>query len=122
MVNGVDLRDLRHDVENGYRASSATVLDLIDEVIRRRADDLALHSTALAAEQGGVTVDDVRRRLESLLPCGVEVVGSVSTMLEWSSEPQMALNQRTPCQMLVSDAGMEQVRALLGRLDYGVYT
>lgn len=38
------------------------------------------------------------------------------------STPEMALDRRTPLEMMSTSAGAEMVEDLLTRLDYGVYT
>ena len=44
------------------------------------------------------------------------------TAVEWLRTPNRALNGQTPFATLDTEVGEEQVRTLLGRIEYGVYT
>ncbi len=48
-----------------------------------------------------------------------EVFGDHATALTWLNEPQFALAQRRPRDLLSSDFGRRQTRALLRRIEYG---
>ena len=41
---------------------------------------------------------------------------------EWLEMPAPALNQKTPLEMMTTQAGAEMVERLLRRLEHGVYT
>jgi putative toxin-antitoxin system antitoxin component (TIGR02293 family) len=48
-----------------------------------------------------------------------EVFGDHATALAWLNEPQFALAQRRPRDLLSSDFGRRQTRALLRRIEHG---
>lgn len=48
-----------------------------------------------------------------------EVFGEHATALAWLNEPQFALAQRRPRDLLSSDFGRRQTRALLRRIEHG---
>jgi putative toxin-antitoxin system antitoxin component (TIGR02293 family) len=58
----------------------------------------------------------------SILSQAIAVFGSQKTAEEWIQQPSMALDQRTPISLLASPEGVEMVKTVLGRIEYGVYT
>jgi putative toxin-antitoxin system antitoxin component (TIGR02293 family) len=42
--------------------------------------------------------------------------------MSWLRRPQPGLGGRVPLELLVTQAGADQVETLLRRIDYGVYT
>jgi len=49
-----------------------------------------------------------------------EVFGDRATALGWLAEPQRALKHRAPRELLGSELGRQQVRALLQRIEHGL--
>lgn len=51
----------------------------------------------------------------------VQVLGSQALVARWMERPAPALDGRRPGELLGDDAGVEAVRELLIRIEYGVY-
>lgn len=51
-----------------------------------------------------------------------EVLGSEEKTRLWLRRPNRALGHVPPLTLLATDAGIEQIEALLGRLEHGVYS
>jgi putative toxin-antitoxin system antitoxin component (TIGR02293 family) len=51
-----------------------------------------------------------------------DVFESADTATSWLKRPNRSLNGHAPVDLLDTDAGTEQVSALLDRIDYGVYS
>jgi putative toxin-antitoxin system antitoxin component (TIGR02293 family) len=61
-----------------------------------------------------ITRADVHRLAE-------QVMGSKRDARTWLTTPAMALDQRRPVDLMVSDEGLRTVHTLLTQLEYGVY-
>ncbi len=51
-----------------------------------------------------------------------QVMGSTALAEEWITSPAMALDNRPPADLMGTTEGRAEVKALLTRLEYGVYT
>jgi putative toxin-antitoxin system antitoxin component (TIGR02293 family) len=51
----------------------------------------------------------------------IQVLGSQAVAARWMGRPAPALDGRCPGELLGDDAGVEAVRTLLMRIEYGVY-
>lgn len=51
-----------------------------------------------------------------------QTFGDAKTALKWLLEPLGILGDRAPIDLIHTDAGMERIIAVLGRIDHGVYT
>jgi putative toxin-antitoxin system antitoxin component (TIGR02293 family) len=51
-----------------------------------------------------------------------EVFENAEIAEDWLKSPNPALGRKTPNNLLDTNAGIEQVRNLLGRIEYGVYS
>lgn len=51
-----------------------------------------------------------------------EVLGSEDKARRWLHRPNRALGNRLPLNLLATDAGIEQIETVLGRLEHGVYS
>lgn len=51
----------------------------------------------------------------------IRVLGSQAVAARWMERPAPALDGRCPGELLANDAGVEAVRTLLMRIEYGVY-
>lgn len=60
--------------------------------------------------------------LVNLLLYGIEVIGSKEHFTKWLGLPNMALGGMEPVQLLELPGGIEKVRQLLGRIEYGVFS
>lgn len=61
-------------------------------------------------------------RLASIVVAAEEAFGSEDKSRAWLNRPNRALGGVTPLQMLDTDIGTGQVRQVLGRIRYGVYS
>ena len=61
-------------------------------------------------------------RLAKMLAVAEEVLESAENGAAWMRRPQPGLGGRVPLDMLVTQAGAEQVETLLRRIDFAVYT
>jgi putative toxin-antitoxin system antitoxin component (TIGR02293 family) len=60
-------------------------------------------------------------RLAAITEHAIDVLGSQEEAERWLLKPALALDQRRPIDLLQSSEGTELVKALLTRMDYGVY-
>jgi putative toxin-antitoxin system antitoxin component (TIGR02293 family) len=78
-------------------------------------------------------LDPARSRLDSvsgdrlvraarLFSIAVEVLEDAEAAARWLRTPQRALGGAVPVQLAETDVGTRAVEALLGRMEYGVYT
>jgi putative toxin-antitoxin system antitoxin component (TIGR02293 family) len=61
-------------------------------------------------------------RAARLYAIAAEVLEDAESATRWLKSPQRALGGATPLQLAESDVGTRAVEALLGRMEYGVYT
>jgi putative toxin-antitoxin system antitoxin component (TIGR02293 family) len=61
-------------------------------------------------------------RLSKAIAVAEEVLEGADNAMSWLRRPQPALGGRVPLDLLVTQAGADQVETLLRRIDYGVYT
>jgi putative toxin-antitoxin system antitoxin component (TIGR02293 family) len=60
-------------------------------------------------------------RLAGITEHAIDVLGSQQEAERWLLRPALGLDQRRPIDLLQSSEGTELVKALLTRMDYGVY-
>jgi putative toxin-antitoxin system antitoxin component (TIGR02293 family) len=60
-------------------------------------------------------------RFSRIVAIALEVLESDSSAMGWLRRPQPALGGRVPLDLLVTQAGAEEVETLLRRIDHGVY-
>lgn len=68
------------------------------------------------------TGSDRLYRLARIAAHALEVFEDPNTVGNWLSRPNRALGGAAPVEVLDTDAGTEQVRELLDRIEYGVYS
>ncbi len=61
-------------------------------------------------------------RLSKVLAVAEEVLADAKAAMSWLRRPQPGLAGETPLDLLVTQAGADEVETLLRRIDYGVYT
>jgi putative toxin-antitoxin system antitoxin component (TIGR02293 family) len=61
-------------------------------------------------------------RLSKAIAVAEEVLGGPTEAMSWLRRAQPGLGGQVPLALLVTQAGADQVEALLRRIDYGVYT
>lgn len=83
-------------------------------------------ATLRRARAAGATLDattsDRLYRLSKVIAVAEEVLESTENAIGWLRRAQPALAGRAPLELLVTQAGADQVETLLRRIDYGVYT
>jgi putative toxin-antitoxin system antitoxin component (TIGR02293 family) len=117
----------------------SSILDGFEfEVVEKIKTHASLTDTELAALLGigeatlrraraaGSTLDaatsDRLYRLSKVIAVAEEVLEGTANAIAWLRRPQPALAGRVPLELLVTQAGSDQVETLLRRIDYGVYT
>lgn len=68
------------------------------------------------------TTSDRLYRLSKVIAVAEDVLESAANARSWLHRPQPGLAGRVPLELLVTQAGADQVETLLRRIDYGVYT
>jgi putative toxin-antitoxin system antitoxin component (TIGR02293 family) len=61
-------------------------------------------------------------RLAKIIALTEQVLEGSGNAMSWLRRPQPGLDGRVPLELLVTQAGADEVEALLGRIDYGVIT
>lgn len=59
-------------------------------------------------------------RFARIFAFAVEVIGGEDSAREWLAAPQIALGDRTPFDVMSTDAGAQEVEDLIGRIMHGV--
>jgi len=91
----------------------AKLLGISEATLRRaRAADSALDSPT----------SDRLYRLSKILAVAEEVLGEPANAMTWLRRPQPGLGGNVPLDLLVTQAGADEVETLLRRIDFGVYT
>jgi putative toxin-antitoxin system antitoxin component (TIGR02293 family) len=77
-----------------------------------------------AAPQARLPVDESERlwRFAEILAHATRVFGSQTEAEQWLSRPAMALDQRTPIDLLRTSPGARLVAEYLTRMEHGVYS
>jgi putative toxin-antitoxin system antitoxin component (TIGR02293 family) len=60
--------------------------------------------------------------LADIMAAAIDLQGSLAEAESWLSTPAIALDQRTPLDLVATPVGAEMVKALIVRLNFGVYT
>src|SRR5690606_39162431 len=83
-------------------------------------------ATLRRARSAGGTLDaptsDRLYRLSKVVAIAEEVLEGTANAMSWLRRPQPALAGQVPLDLLVTEAGADEVETLLRRIDYGVYT
>jgi putative toxin-antitoxin system antitoxin component (TIGR02293 family) len=95
------------------RSTVARVAGISGRTLSRR---LATHSR-LSAEESDRMV-----RIARVLAMADETLGDRPKASRWLQTPNRALEDRTPFELLDTDAGVRSVETVLGRIAYGVYS
>ncbi len=67
-------------------------------------------------------VSDRLYRIARLFKLAAEVLESDQAANEWLHQPQMALGERTPLELMRTEVGTKEVEELLYRIEYGLYS
>jgi putative toxin-antitoxin system antitoxin component (TIGR02293 family) len=83
-------------------------------------------ATLRRGRASGATLDsgtsDRLYRLSRILAVAEEVLAGAQQTMTWLRRAQPGLGGRVPLDLLVTQAGADEVETLLRRVDYGVYT
>ncbi|MBI1823362.1 MAG: DUF2384 domain-containing protein [Nitrospirae bacterium] len=60
-------------------------------------------------------------RLARIYAMASEVLGGIDQAKKWLHSPQMGLNHRLPLDLISTEAGSQEVKDLLGRIEHGVF-
>lgn len=95
------------------RKSIAQVIGMADRTLSRRVNSNALLSPA---ESDRVV------RLARVLALATDTLGTTEKASRWLQTPNLVLQGHTPFGLLDTDAGVQSVETVLGRIAYGVYS
>jgi putative toxin-antitoxin system antitoxin component (TIGR02293 family) len=59
--------------------------------------------------------------IDSVIERAIEVIGDKEQAMRWLGTPVQALGHATPISRLSTPKGQEEVRTILGRLEYGIW-
>jgi putative toxin-antitoxin system antitoxin component (TIGR02293 family) len=68
------------------------------------------------------TTSDRLYRLSKIVAIAEEALETPENAMQWLRRPQPALGGAVPLELLVTQAGADEVETLLRRIDFGVYT
>lgn len=94
--------------------------ELTDEFLAKVLDVNQRTLSRMRNSDGRLSLSQSDRlyRVAGLLGLAQEVFESRAAGLQWLSEPQIGLNQRVPMEEMLTEAGAEEVRSLLFRIEY----
>ncbi len=95
------------------RSAVAKVVGISGRTLSRR---IASHSRLTADES------DRMVRLARVLALANETLGDRAKASRWLQTPNRVLDGNTPFELLDTDAGVQSVETVLGRIAYGVYS
>ncbi len=95
------------------RASVARVVGISGRTLSRRIAS----NSRLSAEESDRTV-----RLARVLALAKNTLGDGDKASHWLKTPNRVLQGQTPFELLDTDAGVQSVETILGRIAYGVYS
>lgn len=95
----------------------ALVVGISRRTLSRRIQQATTDSsTRLTAAQS-----DRLYRLARIVARAVEVFGDQVEAKQWLNEPKLALNGRSPLEVISTEPGVEQVDIMLGRIEHGIF-
>jgi putative toxin-antitoxin system antitoxin component (TIGR02293 family) len=117
ILRGIPGKALIHVFQNVKRIpveKLSHVVGVSYRTVQRRADS---PGKALSESQGARLW-----KFAEILNAATELQGTRDAAEQWLSQPAMALDRRTPLDLMATPTGAEMVEDLLTRLKYGVYT
>jgi len=105
---GLALRALKQRFQITHK-ELARALGVSDKTIERCLKQATINTT----------VSDRLYRLARVLELALEVLQGDAQALDWLRSAQFGLAERIPLDLLATDAGAEEVKALLQRIRYG---
>lgn len=112
-------------VDKGFESTSVSRLAeyiSVSEGEVLKAVDISRSTFSRRKKAKRLTMEESDRlyRLTRLLGRAVAVLGDEAEAREWIRTPKRALGGVTPLSMARTDAGVQEVEDLLGRIEYGV--
>ncbi len=131
-------RTLHHEVGTSSDLVKLTREGLPADILITLARDLEIDRTILARIIG-IPQRTLSRRLSArkrllphesdrmvrfarILALTTETLGSKTKMSHWLKSPNRVLDGRAPFELLDTDAGVQSVETILGRIAFGVYS
>jgi putative toxin-antitoxin system antitoxin component (TIGR02293 family) len=90
----------------------STILHVSERTLRRYDD-----KSNLNIEQSERIIE-----LNNLYQFGIEVLGSLDNFKIWINSPILALGQKKPKEFLDTSLGINMLKNILGRIQYGVFS
>lgn len=84
--------------------------------------DVTLRRARAAGARLDAPTSDRLYRLSKTIAIAEEALEGTANAMSWLRRPQPALGGKVPLELLVTQAGADDVETLLRRIDYGVYT
>ena len=117
-----------HVVRKGLSTKSAVELSRRFEIQESQMSQiLGLSSRTFSRNKMNQTILDAAKsdrlfRLAKVLARATDVLEDEATARDWLNLPNRALGNARPLDLLDTDAGVEQVLTILGRIQHGVYS
>ena len=126
-VRSASTSDLIDDLREGLPISTFEALRSemgLSVQALARATNIALRTLNRRRQSGRLLTDESERvyRVAVLFDRAIEVLGSREQARSWFVAPIHALGGRTPLEFADTEPGAREVEALLGRLEYGVFS
>jgi putative toxin-antitoxin system antitoxin component (TIGR02293 family) len=121
--SGTLLEEVRHGLVFDELEALREALDLpLDRIAPKIGLSLATLHRRKAS--GRLTTDESDRviRYARLIGQAVEIFGDLESARAWLAHPQRGLGQAVPLDFAETEVGAREVEALLGRIEYGVYS
>ena len=123
-----DLLAIARRIEKGLPSSSIDrvkdALNLNDKQMSAILDASQRTLTRLRAgrKHVPVSVGDRLFRIANIFVLAADALESEDEAKHWLRSRQVGLNNRTPLELLNTEAGAREIERLLGRIEYGVYS
>jgi len=118
--------DIARSIEKGFPSSSIDRLKqdlgITDRLLSTLIGRTAKTVGRMRAERSRLSpiVSDRLFRIARVYVLAIEVFEDPTAAREWLQSPQIGLNNRTPLDLLATEAGAQAVKDLLTRIEYGV--
>jgi putative toxin-antitoxin system antitoxin component (TIGR02293 family) len=113
VIKGLSTRTLKETLGNFHRVSESTLLGAIGLSLKT----LSRRNEALL----GTRHSDAALALIEISAMAEHVLGTADLAERWLGESAVALDGKRPLDLLTSTPGIEAVKDLLTRMEYGVY-
>ncbi len=123
----VEPYEMREALREGlpFRAFESFVKTIgISSAAITKALGIAPRTLARRKERHALSPEESDRlyRLARVTLMAIQVLGTQEKAKQWLERPNRALGGETPLHLLDTDIGSRQVEAILGRIDYGIFS